>query len=60
MAKARIVNFRVTEEQYNSIKRNAQNEGFNTVSKFIRHLALDQGYEVMKKINYLYEKFKGS
>lgn len=55
MAQTRYIHFRVTNEQFNTIKRNADLEGFKTVSNFLRELALHQNPDIQQKIRQIWE-----
>ena len=47
------MHFRVTEEQYNNIKANAELEGFKVVSDYLRHVALQRALSVHERLDAL-------
>ncbi len=54
--KTRNLQVKVTPNQFERIKNNAQAKGFVTVAQFLRYLALDKDMQFEKKFNELYDK----
>lgn len=55
MVQTRYIHFRVTNEQFDRIKTNANVEGFKTVSGYLRDLALHRAPEVRQKIGKIHD-----
>jgi len=55
MAQTRYIHFRVTNDQFQTIKANASLEGFETVSNYLRDLALHRSPMVQEKIGRMHE-----
>ena len=55
MAQTRYIHFRVTNDQFQTIKSNASIEGFKTVSNYLRDLALHRSPMVQEKIGRMHE-----
>jgi len=56
MIKNRCLRVKVTTNQHERIKVNAQAKGFKTISDYIRSLALDKDMAFDHKFNELYDK----
>jgi len=50
MPKNRIINFRVTNEQYERIKNNTNAYGYITMASYLRYLALEKSMLIDNKI----------
>jgi uncharacterized protein (DUF1778 family) len=58
MVNTRFIHFRVTREQYATIKTNASNAGYKTVSSFLRKLALADSPDIQRTLTKLEEDFQ--
>jgi len=56
MVNNKVVVTRVTRNQFERIKVNAQAKGYKTISDYLRSLALDKDIIFDKKFNELYDK----
>lgn len=59
MAFLRTIQIRLSREQYNRIKSDALAFGFNSLSAYLRFLALGRNYILEYKINEIYKKAVG-
>jgi hypothetical protein len=55
MAQTRYIHFGVTQEQSEAIKRNARDEGFKTISNYLRDLGLHRSSRLQDKLDHLLE-----
>ena len=60
MVNGKIVVTRVTKNQFERIKINAQAKGFKTISEYLRSLALERDLIFDKKFEELYNKIINS
>ncbi|MEK9137828.1 MAG: hypothetical protein AAB393_11955 [Bacteroidota bacterium] len=51
MAQTRFIHFRVTNEQFNTIKANANSEGFKSMAQYLRDMALHINPQMRTSIN---------
>lgn len=54
-SKTRYIQVRVSPEQYERIRNNAQAKGFKTVSSFIRNILLEKDLLFEQKFGRMYE-----
>ena len=59
MTLLRTIQIRLSRDQYNRIKADAYAFGFNSLSGYLRYLALGSNYVLEHKINEIYEKVVG-
>ena len=56
MSMNHTVKFLVTDEQFDTIKENAEERGFSTISHYLRHLALDVDLRFIKMLIEIHDK----
>jgi len=60
MTLIRTIQIRLSREQYNRIKSDAMAFGLNSLSGYLRYLALGRDLILEKKIDEIYEKIVGT
>jgi hypothetical protein len=64
MVSTRSIQVRMTRDQYERIKNNSRVKGFNSLSAYLRYVALDQDFVLQQKIieihNHIFGQKPGS
>ena len=60
MVMNRTIQIRLKRDQYERIKNNAAIKGFNQLSAYLRHVALDQDFILQQKINEIHNHLLGA
>ena len=55
MVKNRSIQIRLSKEELEQIKQNAQRRGFYSLSTFLRHLAIDNDFVSAQKLNEIHK-----
>ncbi len=59
MVKIRTVQVRMTRDQYERIKNNSKVKGFNSLSAYLRYVALEQDFVLRQKISEIHDHLLG-
>jgi len=59
MVNSRTIQVRLTGEQYERIKANTQAKGFNSLSAFVRYVALNQEFQLHQRITEIHRHLLG-
>jgi hypothetical protein len=59
MVSTRSIQVRMTKDQYERIRNNSKIKGFNSLSAYLRYVALDQDFIVQQKICDIYDHLFG-
>lgn len=59
MVSNRTIQVRMTRRQYDQIRLLAQNRGFNSLSAYMRYVALDQDFVMRQKIAEIHRHLLG-
>jgi hypothetical protein len=59
MCNNRVVQVRLTENQYNRVVLRKENAGYNTISQFVRDLLLKDDLIVLKMLQDIHKKMIG-
>ena len=59
MVSTRAIQVRMTKDQHERIKNNSKAKGFNSLSAYMRYVALDQDFIIQQKICDIYDHFFG-
>ncbi len=55
MVKNRTIQIRLTRDQYEQIKTYSKVQGFNSLSDYLRHTALEQDFILLQKISEIHK-----
>ena len=59
MVMGRTIQVRMTKDQYERIKNNSQLKGFNSLSSYLRFVALDQDFLLLQKVSEIHAHLLG-
>ena len=59
MVSTRSIQVRMTKDQYERIRNNSKIKGFNSLSAYLRYVALDQDFIVQQRICDIYDHLFG-
>jgi len=59
MVKIRTVQVRMTRDQYERMKNNSKVKGFNSLSAYLRYVALEQDFVLRQKIYEIHDHLLG-
>lgn len=60
MVKIRTVQVRMTRDQYERMKNNSKVKGFNSLSAFLRYVALEQDFVLRQNISEIHDHLLGA
>jgi len=59
MVKIRTVQVRMTRDQYEKMKNNSKVKGFNSLSAYLRYVALEQDFVLRQKLSEIHDHLLG-